>query len=723
MNKQVDTTYFVSPQGDDGYSGELAEPNADRSDGPFATLTRARDAVRERKAQAEDELQGPVTVMVRGGKYFLDQTLVLTENDGGTRDFPVTWCAYPHEESILSGGRKIGGWKPYKANILQCDLPDARFGQWKFRQLFFNGQRQTRSRYPNFDPDDPICGGWAFVEAPVEDAGCMGFKYESSSFERHWDKPRLMEVFLVKPDGVTDILPIRSIDEHSRTIMLVDEVIDHFGMPYVLGPTKIGPGYRFYVENALEALDQPGQWCLDCEEGKLYFWPPDSIESAEVVAPTLTCLIDVVGASHLNIRGFTFTETRSDGENMHRGGHEGYGAMLPKAGRRYCGEALHLRGAEHCCIENNHFCAVGANAIYVEGHNLRHIIRNNQISHAGGIGVCLIGRRYANPKMPRQYPIYNHVTDNHIHHCGHFDKYVAGVFLGLSQGNVIAHNRIENMPHHAINLGNSAFGRNIVEYNEIRYVCCETNDNGAINCWMEDPYGHVEGEAPRSGHVIRYNLIRDVQGLVRDEDDRLSPSDVTFGIYLDNYTSNCFVYGNIVVRCRAVGIYMQGGRNNIVENNIIVDSLCATHLGGWWQPQMEGFMTGNHFCRNIFYRTSDDQGVLHRHIAYTTEPLSDAIGQSDHNLLFSTRGKDFTIQESSSPLSDMDDSKRLFPVWPQIKDISFAQWQKQGFSAHSMFGDPLFVDPEHDDYRLRPGSPALRIGFQPIDVSRIGIRG
>jgi len=286
----------------------------------------------------------------------------------------------------------------------------------------------------------------------------------------------------------------------------------------------------------------------------------------------------------------------------------------------------------------------------------------------------------------------------------------------------VGHNLIEYMPHHAINLGNSGFGRNTIEYNEIRHVCRETRDKGAINSWMEDPYGHVERDAQRSGHVIRYNFIADVEDRVLDEQDTTVPS---FGIYLDNYTSNCFVYGNIIVRSGNVGVYVQGGKNNIIENNIIVGASCATHLGGWWQPQMEGFMTGNHFCRNIFYRTTSGVSIIHRHIAFTTEPVSDAIGQSDYNLYFSTAGEEFIVGESSSPMSGqsgMEDSKRIFPLWPEFKVISHAEWQKMGFDIHSVIADPLFVDPKLDDYRLRPESPAIKLGFVPIDISRIGIR-
>jgi len=175
INQEPKATFFVAKDGNDTWSGKLPSPNAEKTDGPFATLARAQDAAREMKTK--EGLHEPVTVMVRGGKYFLEETLVLGPEDSGTRDCPITYTAYPGEKPILSGGRKVTGWKPYRGKILQCELPDAQGGtclradthrqEWKFRQLFFNGVRQIRARNPNFDPDNPLYGGWAIQEAPI----------------------------------------------------------------------------------------------------------------------------------------------------------------------------------------------------------------------------------------------------------------------------------------------------------------------------------------------------------------------------------------------------------------------------------------------------------------------------------------------------------------------------------------------------------------------------
>ncbi|MFH1008802.1 MAG: hypothetical protein V1800_15100 [Candidatus Latescibacterota bacterium] len=145
-------TLFVAMNGDDRWSGRSPESNAGKTDGPFATLARARDAVRDLKAQTKDKLKAPVIIMVRGGKYYIDKTLELTEVDSGTARAPIVYTAYPGELPVISGGRKITGWAPYRGDILKCEIPEARSGKWRFRQLFVNGERQVRARYPKLGP-------------------------------------------------------------------------------------------------------------------------------------------------------------------------------------------------------------------------------------------------------------------------------------------------------------------------------------------------------------------------------------------------------------------------------------------------------------------------------------------------------------------------------------------------------------------------------------------
>ncbi|MFH1009171.1 MAG: right-handed parallel beta-helix repeat-containing protein [Candidatus Latescibacterota bacterium] len=722
--EEASAAFFVATNGNDRWSGEPAEPNAAKTDGPFATLSRARDAVRQLKAQARDGLKEPVVIMVRGGRYRFDRTLDLTQADSGTSQAPVIYTAYSGEMPVISGGRHITNWKPYKGRILQCELPEAKGGKWRFRQIFCNGKRQTRARWPKFDTNNPVYGGLAFMEGPAEEDSTTAFKYKEGAFRHHWAKPSEAEVNVYPgANWHNDIIPIKAVDEQNRIITLTRSTrrgVDAWpGLrPDPLLPPAASwwtmrspfcPGNRFCVENVLEELDQPGEWCLDSEDGILYFWPPaESLEKMEVVAPLLSRLVDLCGASYVTISGFAFTETIG-GDNQHPpGGEEGYGPMFPIAGLEYCGDAVHLVETERCIVENNSLCGLGGNGIYLEGYNFRSLVRGNEISEVGANGICLLGNR-------KKHPLNCRVSHNLIHHNGFFDKYSAGVFLGISGGNLIDHNLIRDVPHHAINLGNNGFRRNIVEYNEIHRASQELSETAAINCWMEYG-GEQEQSEQRAGHVIRHNLIADLQGSSGKEGEVGGGTCMTIAIFLDNNASNFLVYGNIVIRC-PIGISVHGGNGNLIENNIFAD--CGVAI--WHCPyNMPDVWRSQHVNRNIVYFTRPERTrppgegghVMVYGIPYYIDGWSEKeIAQHDYNLIFNVSGVEYPV---------CCDYSSMAPDWR--RKTPFVEWQKMGFDTHSVIADPLFVDPGSDDYRLRPESPALELGFQPIDIKRIGIR-
>jgi parallel beta-helix repeat protein len=708
-------TFYVSTTGSDAWTGRLPAPNAGRTDGPFATLPRARDAVRRLKEQG---LKAPLKVMVRGGEYFFDDTLVFDSRDSGDRDHVVTYEAYPGETPIFSGGRKITGWKVWKGKILAAPLPGAKSGEWKFRQLFLNGERQTRARTPNADPQNPLYRGWAFMEGPAEKGSATDFRYSPDAFLHHWSKPTQAEVVFYQRTGQWQAISrIRSIDEKNRIIKLARGGWQ-YDFPPMYDVISLVPKNPYYVTNMIEDLDQPGEWSEDWEDGVVYFWPPDGSlkPSDEVVAPALHTLVDIHGASWLELAGFTFTETMG-GDNIHHLGVEGAGVMAWQAGWEYCGDALHMEGAEHCVIHNNRFHAVGGNAIYLEQYNSRNSILNNEISYVGANGICLLGSKFKNST-------FNTVSDNYIHHVGVFNKYVAGIFSGMSNGNLYSHNRIEYMPHHAINLSNNPSGRDIVEYNIIRFACREIDDTGAINVWMEQP---ATKDSERDGHIIRFNYIADTYSF-ETQKGKLTDSGWSSGLYLDNYTSNSTVYGNIVVRARN-GMQIHAGSNNMIENNIFVNCLrnivfmdsISTQL--YWND-MKGFMVGNWIARNIFYQVAppEELGLARGAGTLSAGPVQvssifrlfpgwteDAVAQSDNNLFFQGTNGAYALQDTRK-------------VDPSARISSFEQWQKLGYDAHSLRSDPLFIDANQDDYRLKPESPALQIGFQQIDAAAFGPR-
>lgn len=635
-NRKEKTTFFVATDGSDNWSGKLAEPNIEKTDGPFATLVRARNSIRELK---KDGLKESIIVMVRGGKYYPEKTLDLRAVDSGTDEVPIIYTAYPGETPVISGGRRITGWQLYKDKIFKCKIPEAKGGVFSFRHLFADGKLQIRARYPNLEPDAVTWNGrWARSkpdEAALESSEPYIVWDEPEAFQRSWQRPTQGELFLLPRTmwGDSALIRIKSIDKEKKIIKLVHGMRSFDLNPMYFPKKNHHPEHcQFIVENILEELDQPGEWCLDTEDGILYFWPlKNSIDNMEVVAPVVKCLIHLEGVSNVRIAGFVFTETKGGEPSSHYHDVEGVGAMNAQMGWEYCGETIYMNLCKNCHIENNKIFNVGGNGIYLRNHNERNLIYGNEISYAGANGIVLAGGRYSfyqsylkiSETQDIPHPIFNEIIGNTIYHIGLVDTYAAGVFLGLSNWNRVAHNDISDVPHHAINLGNSRYGRNYIEYNRITRACRVTNDTGAINCWHEMP---PDIEPP--GHVIRYNFISDTGN---------PNSKLTMGIYLDNWSSNCIVQGNIIVNTlpngNGVGIVVKG-RNNIIENNIIINS-GSTHISIMDHCCYPEFATV--VSMNIFYDILNSSGSFFA--MANREHLCKVLLQCDNNLFFK-KGKD-----------------------------------------------------------------------------------
>jgi len=236
----------------------------------------------------------------------------------------------------------------------------------------------------------------------------------------------------------------------------------------------------------------------------------------------------------------------------------------------------------------------------------------------------------------------------------------------------------------------------------------------------------------KRGTIIRYNYIHDPLGFGRGREGWVSPY-YCWGIYLDNVTCGVHVYGNILARIYLGGPFIHGGRDNLIENNIIIDGATRQMTYSSWKPtpgkQTErmdkGFieyatlpayakypkikpllamnmedrlkMAGNRFVRNIMYYSGAD-AMLYRH-----RNLDFATSESDYNLIW----------HFNQPL--LTDSRGT--IQPEKQ---WDAWKKHGFEKHSIIADPLFVDAKNDDYRLKPDSPAFKLGFKQIPVEKIG---
>ncbi|MAE67695.1 MAG: hypothetical protein CMJ18_25860 [Phycisphaeraceae bacterium] len=694
--------FYVSPDGRDDASGR--HPVDIGSGAPFATLTAARDAVRKLIASGPDR---PVTVMLLDGVYRLDKPLALAPEDSGTPECPVTWTAFPGDRPVLSGGRVLNDWQMHLGPIRKCVLPPE-LRALKIRQLFHDGQRQIRARWPKRNHADPLYGGWAFIEQtlPEEEDNPHTLVYEPADEPKIWSKPEQAEVnVFIWYCWINHLLPVVAVDREARSIR-----IDHERILYDMTLTK---GNRFIVENVLEELSEPGEWCLDTDDGTVYFWPPEP--DGQTVVPVADRLIELVGRPReplhdVCIRGLTFTHTRSPFPDQ----------LNEDCFHSPClrGEAIRLENARDCIIERNVFRTIGGDGVRLHGSNTRNRMWRNEISDCGGSGISLAsdGKYNSNDwtdtdemrRASRRYPrsVQNEIAHNDVRQCGALKKNGGAVqVFGLScTDNVIAHNHLHDLPDKAVVI-QDGFGRIIVEYNDIHDVAAEISDTGAImtNRW----YPFEDNRNLRDGNIIRFNRIRNVIGCgaygkplaelsSTRAGGRIWTPYYNWGIYLDNSGMKVTIFGNLVIGAVRGGVSFPVGdpQDNTIENNILVDCLLHQadfHIGGDCGAR-------NRFVRNVLYHSDPEAAMVC--ISANTVPV---FAEFDLNV-YGTPGE-----------------ARLAWVAGERSEADCREvWRDTGFDMNSVIADPLFVDAEHGDYRLRPDSPAFDLGFQPLDFDCVG---
>ena len=680
---------YVAADGNDSWTGTSSAPNAGKTDGPFATLTRARDEIRRLKSQSTAD--GGCVVSIRGGEYELPAVFELQQEDSGTKDWPVFYQAYPGEKPILVGGRVVRGFKRVRGQVVGTDLAKQGLADLTFtKQLFCEGRRQILARYPNFDPTNPYAGGWAYVAGepipmykniPDESKSRILMKPEDV---RNWSRPTDGWVFVFpRYNWWNNWLQIKSLDRKTGEVQLKGSA-----------SYPIRPNDRYYVYNLIEELDSPGEWYIDYQKHVLYFWPPRQKDAwkGQVVLPTLTGVVRAKNVQHVAFRGLTIECCRGNAvqfDDCSDCSVTGCTIRNTKDG------GVVVSGGARCGVLGCDIYEVGTHAVSLSGGDrdtltpAEHFAENNYIHHTGvyykqGVGVSLAG-------------VGNRASRNYIHDCPRF----AVMYTGNDQ---------------------------MIELNHMRHLNLETCDTGATYS------GGRDWISPR-GSVIRYNYIHDVFGFGKAEHHTgpwITPH-YCWGVYLDDNSAEVKVYGNIVVRALRGLLHFHCARDNQVENNIFVDGMLQQiEMNGWndyskwmdrmapayekysklqaWQkyaglmrgghPQDAVPMGGNRIHRNIIYYT-DPKAMLYKYRSNATKFLKDFA--CDQNLIWH-QGQPLLI----GGLTDVPDEKQ------------WETWREMGFDRESVVADPLFVDAGHDDYRLQPNSPAFKLGFQPIPMEKIG---
>ena len=651
---------YVAPNGNGANHGTKQKP--------FATLYQARDAIRKLKEE-QGKLTKPIVVMVRGGMYYLDKPLIFTPTDSGTKDCPIIYQAYPDEKPVISGGNPIKGWKQDTGTLWSAEIPEVKAGDWYFYQLFADGNRKSRSRIPNT--------GYLRTEQTLHN----GFDYKDSDIKQ-WNNLSDVTVTLMSL-WTNSSHYIESVDFEKRYVQLDS------GIPWggIFPPWE--KHQRYYIENTLEGVDSPGEWYLDRKTGRLTYYPipAETVGEMYFVAPKLKVTLvrfdgkpeDGKFIEYLNVKGLSFQHADS---NLGKGKIKFWGqaAYLQEA-------AIMATGLRHSNIEDCEVAHVGEHGIW-----LRKGCKDNRISRcsiydlgAGGIRIGE-GDTAANEAVSAERNI---VDNNLVYDGAKIFHGSAGVWIGRSSYNEVTHNEVFDFEHIGISVGwqwgyqPTTAHHNVIEYNHVHHIGHGVlSDMGGI---------YLLGTSP--GTTVRYNLIHDVKSYPKYYNKYLAEGDGAMpleaaGIYPDEGCSEVLFEGNIIYNITGAGFSVNYCRDNIVRNNIF--ALCTHAIG---------FNHGD---------TQHQMLDVQRNIMLTNEPAvlfgtwSDDVKRVMDNNLFWTVEGDGNVDFYGSNLK---------------------QWQKKGNDTNSIVADPLFIDLKNYDFRLKPDSPAYKLGFKLIDSSSIGLYG
>lgn len=609
------------------------------------------------------ELDKEVTILLDGGTYHLANTIQINAENAGSKLAPLKITSYPHELAVLSGSRVLElKWEQAENGLMKARLEES----YSFDQLFINGKKKVRARYPNFDQEEHIFNGYA--EDATSEERVKGWANPAGGVLHAMHRAEWGGYhYLIEGKQSNGELNLKGGFQNNRQM----------GMH---------PRYQ-YVENIREELDTKGEWFLDQQDNTLYYYPDDEsdLNEALIEVPVLDHLIEITGtdeasAQYLTLDGLAFTHTRSTYMKTDE-------PLLRSDWTIYRGGAILLTNAENCTIRNGHFTQLGGNGVFVNKYNRNIRIQGNHFEQIGASAVAFAGSpaavrspsfqyyeytamdeldRGIGPKT-REYPADCIVDDNLIHDIGRIEKQVAGVQISMAMGIRVSHNSIYNLPRSGINISEGTWGGHLIEFNDVFNTVLETGDHGSFNSWGRDRFWHpnrdsLNARTSKEPSLTTIDAIKTT--VIRNNRFRC---DHGWDIDLDDGSSNYHIYNNL---CLNGGIKLREGFNRRVENNIMVN---------------------NSFHPHVWFEESHD--VFKNNIVMT--------GYKPIRVPKWGDGVDYNFFPDSAALGNA---------------------QKNGTDQHSSYGNPQFVDPERGDFTVKETSPALAVGFKNFPMDKFGVQ-
>ncbi len=487
----VQYEFHVGVNGDDANPGTV--------DKPFATIEHARDIIRETSLK----MQQSIVVYIHGGTYWVSQPIEFTAADSGQNGFDIIYRAAENETPVFSGGINVSGWEHLPDSPLwKTVLPDAKI----FRQLYVNGVRAQRATSREARKGiDWVAGNYSSRD---------GIRISSAKIP-DFSRPQDLELHWICR-WIDIRLPVQGIEKHAKyqTIWMMQpwysyalSVVPNSSIYQRLMPTYDN---SFYLENALELLDEPGEWYFNPDAHELFYMPREGedMNTANVVIPQAQTLLEVKGdrvggeVHNLAFEGLSF-EYAGWTRASERGtfGIQAYMLTVSPGTCSECQEMplahVQLNFARNIRFERCRFEHLGAVGMGLNNDVYDVIVQGNLFNDISN-GAIVVGHwehTYIDDPLLEKAAHDNLIANNLITNIG--VEYwgtpaIAAFYVDHLQ---IIHNEISNVPYSGIYL---EMGPNsLAAYNLITDIMQRASDGGGIYTLRQQPGTAIEGNVIR----------------------------------------------------------------------------------------------------------------------------------------------------------------------------------------------------------------------------------
>jgi hypothetical protein len=566
----------VSPVGNDAGPGSAEKP--------LASLEGARDRLRSLRRSGSIP-EGGALIVLHGGDYAVKQTFVLAQEDSGTVRSPIVFRAAAGESPRFTGGVVLRGFKPVGdpwalkripgdairmvrevdlrtvgiTNLLPLNLGGFASGRGfkthPAHELFFNGKAMHLARGPNEGflriADVAVRDGTKGYDREGSKAG--KFFYRDERPDRWAEEPDLLLYGYWFWDWADSYERVSSIDVQKRLITLAEP---WHGYGYAVGA-------HFYAVNALCELDVPGEFYIDRQNLRLFFYPPSDPDQATVELSTMPeAMVSLNQVSNIRFEGLKW--------------------------ELGCNDAIHVEGGSNCVFAGCLVRKFAGTGVEINGGQ-KHGLLSCDVYSMGRGGVGLHGGDR------KTLAASGHFVENcEIYDLSRIDHTYTPAIAVSGVGMRISHNRLHDVLSSALNVtGND----HAIEYNEVFNSVLESDDQGAVDMF---------GDPTFRGNVYRFNYWHDVGD---PAGQTLQAKCGRAGIRLDDAISGTLIYGNVFKRCSSGtdgfgAVQIHGGKDNIIDNNLFIDCAAAISFTPWqslrWREYVAPRMTNNEIDRALY---------------------------------------------------------------------------------------------------------------------------